>query len=96
MIHYRMDLRWSQVCQALEAVDKKNGSLRFVLQVLQWHGPEDNPADDRVEAHTNVSLALEMLQGAPAERETKTRGSHRLSRMRPRNRGSSHFHLGRV
>jgi hypothetical protein len=64
MIHYRMDLRWSQVCQALEAVDKKNGSLRFVLQVLQWHGPEDNPADDRVEAHTNVSLALEMLQGA--------------------------------
>jgi len=63
MIHYRMDLRWAQLSSALAAHDGSD-SLGITLQVLQWHGPEENPADSSVEHHTNVSLALEMLQGA--------------------------------
>lgn len=64
MIHYRMDLRWSQLSSALSVQDGVPDALSITLQVLQWHGPEENPADSGVEHHTNVSLALEMLQGA--------------------------------
>lgn len=64
MIHYRMDLRWTQLCTALTFQEGAPETLIITLQVLQWHGPEENPADSRMEHHTNVSLALEMLQGA--------------------------------
>mmetsp|Transcript_60501 Transcript_60501/g.157195 ORF Transcript_60501/g.157195 Transcript_60501/m.157195 type:complete len:617 (+) Transcript_60501:87-1937(+) len=64
MIHYRMDLRWAQLSTALSTQDGASDTLSITLQVLQWHGPEENPADSSVEHHTNVSLALEMLQGA--------------------------------
>lgn len=63
MIHYRMDLRWSQFSTAF-ALDEGTDQVMITLQVLQWHGPEENPAESHPEHHTNVSLALEMLQGA--------------------------------
>jgi len=76
MIHYRMDLRWCQLSQALKNNDYN--SLKMVLQVLQWHGPEDDPADSKVEHHTSISLALEMLQSAANKSPSSARSTPSL------------------
>jgi len=71
MLHCRLELRWPQLCEAISSmILDGHESLPMTMQVLQWHGPEDNPADSPTASHTSVSLALEMLQGAASASAT--------------------------